>query len=118
MESSYRLRYLPLFYEDASEVVSYIRDVLQNQAAAKRLIDDVEKAILDRLPSAESFMEYQSEKERSNPYYTIRVRNFTVFYVVLHEGESKVMEVRRLLYSRRDFNKLDLNDENNRDQGK
>ena len=55
MESSYRLRYLPLFYEDAREVVSYIRDVLKNQAAAKRLIDDVEKAILDRLPSAESF---------------------------------------------------------------
>ena len=106
MESKFELRYLPLFFEDVNEVVTYIRDVLQNQIAAQRLISDVEKAILERLPSAESYMPYPSSKDRDNPYYTIRVRNFTVFYVVLEEGNSRIMEVRRFLYNRRDLKKL------------
>ena len=106
MESKYKLRYLPLFYDDANEAITYISDTLKNQVAAQRLIDDIEKAILDRLPRAESFMMYPSSRERENQYYTIRISNFTVFYVVLNEGTCKIMEVRRLLYSRRDLNKL------------
>ena len=106
MENNYKLRYLSLFFEDANEIASYIRDTLQNPIAAQKLIDDVEKAILGRLQSAESFAKYHSDRERKDSYYTIRVRNFTVFYVVLTEGSTKVMEIRRLLYSRRDFNQF------------
>ena len=51
MENKYKLRYLSLFFEDASEIASYIRDTLT-------------------------------------------------------EGSTKVMEIRRLLYSRRDFNQF------------
>lgn len=45
----YKLRYLPLFYDDAEKIVSYITDTLGNTVAAKRLISDVERAILERL---------------------------------------------------------------------
>ena len=75
--SEYKLRYLPLFYEDLKE--------------------------LERLPIAESFETYPSLLERKHPYYRIYVDNFIVFYVVIDTGEDKkIMEVRRFLYKGQD----------------
>ena len=95
----YELRVLPLFEEDMSEIADYITYRLQNPIAADALIDAVEKAIYERLPNAESFEPYISSREHRYPYYRIQVKNFTVFYVVI----DNVMEVRRILYSRRDW---------------
>ena len=53
----------------------YISDHLGSPQAAATLIDDVEKAILDRLPFAESYEQYPSEKHRDYLYYTIYVKN-------------------------------------------
>lgn len=94
------LRYLPVFREDLLEVISYIREVLQNPLAANELVDLVEKAILDRKSNPESFEPYHSIKERKYPYYRIYVKNFVIYYVVI-PGETKIMEVRRFLYSKR-----------------
>lgn len=101
--NKYKLRYLPLFYDDAEKIVSYVANTLSNPIATRRLIDDIEKAIIERLESAESFQKYESLRPREHPYYKIRVRNFLVFYVVIEEGHDKVMEVRRLLYGRRNI---------------
>lgn len=106
MQEEYKLRYLPLFYKDAEEIVSYISNTLENPTAAQNLIDDVEKSILDRKKSPESFAKYNSVKDRKNPYYRIKVRNFIVFYVVIQEGNEKIMEIRRLLYCRRNLQDL------------
>lgn len=38
----YKLRYLPLFWEDLSEAAAYIAFELQNPIAAERLVDAVE----------------------------------------------------------------------------
>ena len=54
-EKHYDLRFLPLFEDDLNEIVDYITYRLRNPAAAERLVDDVETAILERLPCAESF---------------------------------------------------------------
>lgn len=98
----YELRFLPLFENDLTEIVEYISFTLKTPTAAERLVDDVERAINNRLFCAESFEPFYSAKERKYPYYKISVRNFTVFYVVI----DNVMEVRRILYNRRDFNNL------------
>ena len=82
-EKHYDLRFLPLFEDDLNEIVDYITYRLRNPAAAERLVDDVEAAILERLPCAESFEPFHSARERQYPYYRIQVRNFTVFYVVI-----------------------------------
>lgn len=92
----YELKILPLFEEDLDRIVDYITYRLQNPAAAERLVDDVEAAIMERLTCSESFEPYHSNRERQYPYYRIQVRNFTIFYVVI----ENVMEVRRILYSR------------------
>ena len=57
--------------------------------------------IKERLPVAESFEPFRSVRERSHLYYRIFVKNFTIFYVVIED----VMEMRRILYSRRDLEK-------------
>ena len=93
----YKLRYLPLFAQDLSGIIDHITNTLGNKKAAEKLIDKVEQAILHRLPDAESFEPYHSKREREYPYYRIYVNNYTVFYVVIDD----VMEVRRILYNRR-----------------
>ncbi len=99
---NYKLRYLPLFERDLYEAVAYISDVLNNRQAANRLLNEVEKAIKERLKMPLSFEPYRSAKKRDNDYYRIYVGNYTVFYVVIDD----VIEVRRFLYSARDFDRL------------
>lgn len=98
-EKHYKLQILPLFEDDLTEVVDYITWKLRNPIAAENLIDAVEKVIYDRLPVAESFEKYHSNRERKYPYYRIFVKNFIIFYVV----HDDVMEVRRILYNRRNL---------------
>ena len=98
----YKLRYLPLFYDDMAEAVDYISNELQNQTAALKLIDQTEQAILKRLDNLLSFQPVYSAKKRKNPYYRISINNFSVFYVVIDD----VMEVRRFLYSKRDIDSI------------
>lgn len=95
---SYRLRYLPLFEQDLISTANYIANVLKNEEAALRLIDDVEAAILGRLSNPTAFEPYRSAKKRDSLYYRIYVKNYVVYYVVI----GNVMEVRRLIYGARD----------------
>ena len=102
-ETKYKLRYLPMFYEDFEQKIVYISEKLQNEKAAKDLIDAVEMAILERLPAAESFEPYYSLKERHYPYYRIYGKNFVIYYVIIDdEGDEKIMEVRRFLHNKQD----------------
>ncbi len=102
-EVKYELSYLPMFYDDLEERVTYIADVLLDEKAANDLLDAVEAAILQRLPNAESFESYHSLKERRYPYYRIYVKNYTIYYVVIPKTEDiKIMEVRRILHNLQD----------------
>ena len=101
----YKLSFLPLFEEDLNEIVDYITTDLQNPSAADRLVGDIESAINKRLEAPLSFAPFRTSNKRPHPYYRINVRNFSVFYVVIND----TMEVRRVLYSKRDLDKL-LND--------
>ncbi len=103
MADKYTLSYLPMFYDDLEEKVAYLSDVLLNPEAANNLLDAVEKAILERMPNAESFEKYHSKKERKYPYYRIYVKEYTIYYVVIPTEPGKnVMEVRRILHNLQD----------------
>ena len=96
----YRLSYLPLFYDDLDEKVTYIAEKLKNPKAANDLLDKVESAIMERLPRAESFEPYHSIRERRYSYYRIYVDNYIIYYVVIDDDpHDLVMEVRRFLYN-------------------
>lgn len=102
MNNAYHLRYLPVFSEDLNEAVRYISVQLHNPQAAQRLLDDTEKAILERLNAPRAYQPYPSVIQREHPYYRINIRNFSVFYVVI----GNTMEVRRFLYNKRDLTNL------------
>lgn len=102
MDNRFKIRYLPLFEEDLMEITYYITYHLHNPQAAKRLVDDVEKAILERSYYPLSVEPYFSEREHKNNYYRIYVRNFEIYYVVIED----FMEVRRILYNKREKKKL------------
>ncbi|MCD7884572.1 MAG: type II toxin-antitoxin system RelE/ParE family toxin [Lachnospiraceae bacterium] len=102
LNKSYQLSYLPLFEQDLLETVDYISNVLQNEEAADRLIDDIDEAIMKRLDNPLAFEPYHSAKKRDHTYYRIYVRNYIVFYVVI----GNVMEVRRLIYAARDIDSI------------
>lgn len=96
----YRLSYLPLFYDDLDEKITYIAEKLKNPKAANDLLDKVESAIMERLPVAESFEPYRSIRERKYSYYRIYVDNYIIYYVVIDDDPNDlVMEVRRFLYN-------------------
>ena len=101
-KKTYKLRFLPLFTEDLLEITTYITSNLQNPEAANSLVNEIEDAIDKRLENPLIFAPYNSKKPRINPYYRIYVKNYTIFYVVIDD----TMEVRRILYSKRDFDNI------------
>lgn len=102
MENNYVLRYLPRFEEELTDIANYITYTLKNPSAAENLIDDVEKAIINRLNSPLSFEPCFSAYDREHDYYRIYVKNYVVYYVVI----GNVMEVRRIVYGKRDRERL------------
>lgn len=101
-KKTYKLRFLPLFTEDLLEITTYITSNLQNPEAANSLVNEIEDAIDKRLENPLIFAPYNSKKPRINPYYRIYVKNYTIFYVVIDD----IMEVRKILYSKRDFDNI------------
>ena len=102
MNRSYDLRILPLFEEKLQEIVDYIAYRLKNPIAAENFVDVVEEAIYDRLFAPEAFEPYPSKKKHEYTYYAIPVKNYFIVYVVI----GNTMEVRTIVYSRRDLTKM------------
>ena len=73
----YKLRYLPLFWEDLSQAASYIAFDLKNPAAAERLVDSVEVGILDHLKNPTMAPVYHTTRNRPVPYYWFAVGNYS-----------------------------------------
>ena len=98
----YKVRYLPLFWEDLSEAAAYIAFDLQNPVAAERLVDSVEAAILEHLENPTMAPTYRTTRERPFPYHWFPVGNYMAFYVVIDD----VVEMRRLLFKARDIESI------------
>ena len=100
--ASFKLRYSPLFYEDLDKITDYLLFELNNEIAAKTLVNNIELAIKKRLVSPLITVPYQSINDRPYPYRRILVSNYLIFYVVV----GNTMIVRRVLYGRRDLDKI------------
>lgn len=100
----YSVRYLPLFWDDLNDAVTYISRTLKNPTAAERLLDQTELAILDHLEHPTFGVVYKGRRHRDTPYYWFPVGKYMVFYVVLDD----VMEVRRFIYGARDLTRIPL----------
>ena len=100
MKNNFSLKYSVSFYEDFDQIISYIKDELENVIVANNLIDAVEKAINKRLQNPLDYEKYNTKD--GNIYYRIYIKNYMVFYTVT----DNVMEIRRITYSKRNLEKL------------
>jgi len=85
----------PTFLDELDRIVAYIERKLKNPEAADRLVADVYAAIDETLTHPLVTAPVYREPDVAQPYYAIRVRNFTVYYIV----RDHVMEVRWFRYS-------------------
>lgn len=99
MKNNYKIKYSSLFYDDLMKIVLYIKYELSNSVVVNNFISEVEQSILKRSVCSEAYEPYKSLKDRKDTYYRIYIKNYTIFYVV----KDNVMEVRRILYSKRNF---------------
>jgi len=95
----YKLTTISTFEEDLIKITDYIAYQLNNPPAALELAEDIYQAINDRLYNPLSFEPYVPKGSKVK-YYRIRVKNYIVFYVVIVDE----MELRRIVYNKRDIN--------------
>lgn len=99
MDKRYSIKYTNLFYKDLIEILNYIKYELGNVQSANKLFDEIIKAVSNRAVCPKAYEKYVSTKKRKNTYYKIYVKNYIIFYIV----KDNVMEVRRILYNKRNF---------------
>lgn len=100
--ADFELRYSPLFYDDLDKITDYVLLDLKNELAAKKLVHDIEAAIGKRLDNPLQTAPYPSIRQRKYEYRRILVGSYLIFYVVI----AHTMIIRRLLYGRRDLDKI------------
>ena len=77
------VRILPQFEAELIEILDYIGLHLQNPDAALKLEEDVFAAIRERAACPLAFQPIPVTRKHPETYYPIRVRNYTIVYVVL-----------------------------------
>ena len=102
MNKKYKIFYLPLFYKDLQQIYNYIIYVLKNKVAADNIISQIRKEIEKRAYNPLDYQKYISLRKRKDVYYRIYVKNYVIFYIV----KEDIMEVRRILYNKRNFEKI------------
>lgn len=101
-ENKYKIMYSATFINQFNNILRYFVYELKNKIAAENFYNEVITQIEKRSYNPGSYEKYISNKKRKDIYYRIYIKNFIVFYVV----KDVVMEVRRILYSKRNFDKF------------
>ena len=98
----YEVVYLSIFLQDIRDVTNYISDVLLNAEAANSLLDELESRIDVVRNDPYIALKYNGNANLDDETYWFSVKNYMVFYVI----NDNVIEFRRFLYSRRNFDSL------------
>ena len=101
-KNKYAIRYSATYINQFNNILKYLVNNLNNRMAAESFYNKVIEEIEKRSHNPTSYEKYISNKKRKNTYYRIYVKNYTIFYTV----KDNIMEVRRILYSRRNFDKF------------
>ena len=98
--NKYTIKYSETFMHQFDNILKYFIYKLKNKIAAENFYKEVVVEIEKRSKNPKSFEKYKSSRKRKNIYYKINVKNYTIFYIV----KDNTMEIRRILYSKRNFN--------------
>jgi hypothetical protein len=98
----YIIKYFDTFNEDLYEATSYIENILKNEIASRKLYEKVTGIVENRASSIVSYKKYYTKA--NNVYYKININNYSVFYTI----KDGIVEVRRFLYNRMNFEKMNV----------
>ena len=99
---NYKIQYLPTFISQFNNILYYITYELKNKIAADSLYNEVVKQIEIRSKAPESYEVFKKFENGNIKYYKINIKKYTVFYSV----KGNIMEISRIYYSQRNFDKL------------
>lgn len=100
--NEYEIKYSSTFINQFNNILKYFMYKLKNKIVAENFYNEVIREIEIRSENPENYEKYIGTRKRKYPYYRIYVKNYTVFYIV----KENVMEVRRIIYSKRNFDKI------------
>ena len=101
-KNKYIIKYSATYINQFNNILNYLVNNLNNRIAAENFYNKVIKEIETRSYNPTSYEKYISTRKRQNTYYKIYVKNYTIFYTV----KDNTMELRRILYSKRNFDEL------------
>jgi len=98
--AKYKLCILPVAQKDMQEIVDYVNTL--SPSAALNLYDEIVKGIdsLSEMPNRCALL--KTPELRVKGYRALLIKNYMVFYVVF----DNVVQIRRILYAKRQFEHL------------
>lgn len=91
---------------DIKEILSYIKNSLQNPKAATNLADLFTSEISSLARHPFSGTPVQDKFLSQYGFRYLLVKNFKFFYVVSESDEGKTVKIVRVLYARRDYESI------------
>lgn len=87
--------------EEMDNIYNYISEKLKENAAAKRLIKEVNKRVLELSSSPELYMKIGKVDRLKREYHRMVVKNFVVLYTI--DYENKKVFISRMIYGRQNY---------------
>jgi len=98
----YKIHYLPLALDDLKNIVRYIAHTLESPQAAENFISKVDKEVLKIAENPFRCRPYVSSEKLKYDYRVLSINNYSLFY----EVENEKIEIHRIIYSRRDTERI------------
>ena len=98
----YKIRYLPLALDDLKGIVRYITHELESPRAAEQLLAKIDREVKKIADNPFRCHLYTSPEKLNYEYRVLHINNYSLFYVV----DKDKIEIRRVIYSRRDFPRI------------
>jgi addiction module RelE/StbE family toxin len=98
----YKIHYLPLALDDLKDIVRYIAHTLESPRAAENFLSKLDKEVLKIADNPFRCRLYISTETLKYDYRILHINNYSLFYVV----ENKKIEIHRIIYSRRDIERI------------
>ncbi|MEN6351770.1 MAG: type II toxin-antitoxin system RelE/ParE family toxin [Syntrophomonas sp.] len=96
----YNVEYLPLAYEDLEDIFTYI--VADDPGAAAKLLNEIDAAILHIEDFPDMGVTPKNQRLANKGYKMLVVNDYLVLYVVA----GNIVEIRRIVSSKRNYTKL------------
>lgn len=96
----YTVEYLPLAYDDLDDIFTYI--AADDTGAAATLLDDIDIAILHLEEFPDMGVNIKNRRLANKGYKMLIVNDYLVLYVI----DGDIVEIRRIVSSKRNYTKL------------